>query len=148
MSREKVKKPRIVQEPHIQKQPTIGNYLASNDSGSVFWSFSLLDCDGPWGFNKICRDELHQLVTNGFKHKEGVSWAEIKSSGSHHVEKNKLIKNAQKRLAEIYLDDHDELFSMRLTGKKRIWGIRDGNIFKLLWWDPEHEVCPSYKKGT
>lgn len=59
MSREKTKKPRIDQEPCIKKQPTLGSYLPSNDSGPVSWSFSLVDCDGPWGFNKICRDELY-----------------------------------------------------------------------------------------
>ncbi len=34
------------------------------------------------------------------------------------------------------------------NGKQRIWGIKDRNILKVLWWDPDHEVCPSLKKYT
>lgn len=45
-------------------------------------------------------------------------------------------------------DDLDQLFSLRLTVRKRVWGIKEGNIFWILWWDPEHEVCKSHKKHT
>lgn len=149
MARKKEKKPRTAKEPKLKKQPVIASQFSSNDGKQVFWSFSLVDAEGPWGFNSICKNELHGLVMNGFKCKEGASWAELKAKGGcHNVAKQKLIKEAQQRLIDIKLDDLDELFSMRFTGKKRIWGIRDGNIFKILWWDPEHQVCPSYKKHT
>lgn len=148
MSKNKSNGPRFAKEPNLKKQPSIGNYVLSDDSGPVLWSFSLIDNDGPWGFNLICKNELHKLVTSGFKDKEGINWASLKTSGSHNVAKNKLISSAQKRLAEKLLDDRDELFSMRFTGKQRIWGIREGNVFKILWWDPNHEICPSNKKNT
>ena len=35
------------------------------------------------------------------------------------------------------------LFSVRLTGRIRLWGLRDVSILRVLWWDPEHTVCPS-----
>ncbi len=145
----KTKQPRISKEPNPKKRPAIENWPLSNDSGQVFWSFSLIDCDGRWGFNSICKNEFHHLITSEFKSKEGISWSALKSNGgSHSVEKSKLIKAAQDRLADIHLDDIDELFSMRFTNKKRMWGIREGNVFKLLWWDPEHEIYPSLKKHT
>jgi len=43
-------------------------------------------------------------------------------------------------------DAVEDLFSLRLTGKKRLWGIRDRHVFKVFWWDPEHGVCPSELK--
>jgi hypothetical protein len=61
---------------------------------------------------------------------------------------DKLIKEAQDRLTEISLDDLDELTSLHLTGKGRVWGIIDQGVMNLLWWDPEHQVCPSHKKHT
>ena len=33
---------------------------------------------------------------------------------------------------ELDKDDCDELFSLRITGRKRIWGIKDGNILWIL----------------
>ncbi|RKZ46349.1 MAG: hypothetical protein DRR00_24365, partial [Candidatus Parabeggiatoa sp. nov. 3] len=53
-----------------------------------------------------------------------------------------------KRLAEIHQDDIDELFSLRLSGKERLWGILDNHILKILWWDANHDVWPSKKKHT
>jgi len=143
------KTPKIKFEPHRKQQPVIGGQFASNDSGPIYWSFSLIDCKGPWGFDSICKNEFHSLITSSFKDKEGITWAKLKSgTGSHNVEISKLVKKAQDRLLDLGIDDRDELFSMRFTGKKRVWGMRDGNVFKVLWWDPAHEVCPSMKKYT
>jgi hypothetical protein len=59
-----------------------------------------------------------------------------------------MIDEAQRRLTEIDRDEQAQLFSIRIAAKKRIWGIRDIVILRLLWWDPNHEVCPSPKKHT
>jgi hypothetical protein len=59
-----------------------------------------------------------------------------------------LCKTARDRLEDLRLEDIDELVSLRLGGAERVWGIRDGNVMLLLWWDPEHAVCPSLKKHT
>lgn len=57
-----------------------------------------------------------------------------------------MISEAQTRLEELKLDDEEELFRFRLDGTARVWGIREGRVFKILWWDPEHEICPSNKR--
>ena len=31
---------------------------------------------------------------------------------------------------------------------ERTGSIRHANIMRLLWWDPEHQVCPALKKHT
>ncbi|MDQ2731557.1 MAG: hypothetical protein M3Y56_07855, partial [Armatimonadota bacterium] len=67
---------------------------------------------------------------------------------SHPVELGKLCKAAQDRLVEIRQDDAATLFSLRIGGQGRIWGVRDGPTLRILWWDPQHEVCPSLKKHT
>lgn len=36
----------------------------------------------------------------------------------------------------------------RITAKERVWGLLVEDVFYLLWWDPEHEVCPSHLKHT
>jgi len=42
----------------------------------------------------------------------------------------------------------DALYSLRLSGKLRLWGVRDRSVLQLLWYDPEHQVCPSPLKNT
>ncbi|WP_269684955.1 hypothetical protein [Flavobacterium lacustre] len=66
-------------------------------------------------------------------------------SKHHWVSVKKIIKPAQLRLLKLNIDDIDEIFSIRLTGTQRVWGIRDYNYFKILWFDFNHEICPSNK---
>jgi len=79
---------------------------------------------------------------------EGQNWEQIQRGGSHPISVSKIIKEAQKRLAELKLDDTDDLFSIRFSGRERLWGIRSRNLFQVLWWDPEHKICPSALKHT
>ena len=46
-------------------------------------------------------------------------------------------------LERLNYEDVDELWSFRCDGKKRLWCIKQMNICAILWWDPEHKVCPS-----
>lgn len=54
-----------------------------------------------------------------------------------------LAKRARDRLVEISQDDAAEYFSLRVNSAARVWGIRDAHTLRILWWDPNHEVCPS-----
>ena len=81
---------------------------------------------------------------------ENMSWTNIIQSEkhkSHNVEIGSLTKKAQNELQELKIYQ-DELFSLRLTSKKRLWGILEEGVLNILWYDPEHEICPSNKKHT
>jgi hypothetical protein len=91
--------------------------------------------------------ESIQGLVEKLKSAESMTWQEHVSSGrSHNVETHKLCDGARRRLRDIELDDLEGLFSLRLTGKERIWGIRTGGVLRVMWWDPEHQVCPSLKR--
>lgn len=80
-----------------------------------------------------------------------MTWDDIfvKARKHHHsVEVGKLSKKARDRLIEIRKDDLDELYSLRLGGTERIWGILDRGVFILLWWDPNHQVYAYTLKNT
>jgi predicted DNA-binding transcriptional regulator AlpA len=42
----------------------------------------------------------------------------------------------------------NDLFSLRLSSLERLWGLRSNDVFSVLWWDPNHQICPSPKKHT
>ena len=59
------------------------------------------------------------------------------------------MKSARDRLQKLKLDDIDELMSFRISGKERVWSIRQlNNVMKVLWWDPNHEIYPIRKRHT
>lgn len=145
----KQKQPKSKHTPAPTKTPAQSTKLPGNyDSETIVWRFSLMDHDGPWGWHQLSADETIKLIRNELAKRETLSWHNIKASGSHHVAKDKLIKEAQERLEELKLDDLDELFSLRITAKCRIWGIKDRYVLKILWYDPQHQVCPSQLKNT
>ncbi|MCP4214875.1 MAG: hypothetical protein GY765_09470 [bacterium] len=83
------------------------------------------------------------------KNLESMTWGEIeRKDQSHLIPVAGICSEARKRLDEIKLDDRDILYSLRLTGSERLWGIRDYDSFYLLWWDPNHSVYPVSKKHT
>lgn len=79
-----------------------------------------------------------------------MTWGELlkatggRTSGNNHhsISVDQLSQKAIGRLTELKLEDIDELFSLRLTGKIRLWGIKDGRVLKLLWYDEDHSVYP------
>lgn len=134
--------------PPSDKVPRIAKE-ARSDTSIVSWQFSALDEDGPWGWNTVDAATISTSVLPRIKAFETMTWADIEGkTGSHFIDVYEIIPNAQRRLSDIGQDDVDCLFSLRLQGRQRIWGIRDRNIFKVLWWDPEHAICPSVKKHT
>lgn len=91
-------------------------------------------------------DSIKDLVEK-LKAAESMTWQEHVSSGrSHNVERHKLCSEARRRIRDLDLDDVEMFFSLRLTGKERIWGIRSGGVLRVMWWDPEHVICPSPKR--
>jgi hypothetical protein len=108
-----------------------------------------MDGDGSWsvqaGDSTYFRKALSRLAQL-----ETMTWNAILSDkhNNHYVSPDTLCSEAQARLSELQLDGTDNLVSLRIEGKPRIWGIRDRGVFRVIWWDPEHTVCPSHKKHT
>lgn len=115
------------------------------------WSIRIFDSSGEWGRERIkVPEHLWDAIFASLKHYESMTWGEILKDKEHNhaVETSKLTKEAQNRLKVLNQDDIDSLFRLRLTGTQRVWGIRDRHVLKLLWWDPDHEICPSARKHT
>ena len=82
------------------------------------------------------------------KNIEAFSWLDLKRAGSHNVSLEQVIREAQTRLENDLHLELDEIFSVRLSGKERIWGMKIVNVLHVIWFDPEHEICPAPKKNT
>lgn len=82
---------------------------------------------------------------------ETMSWAEILVDAkkyNHQISVDQICQAATERLRELKLDDVDQLLSLRLQATQRVWGLLERGVVTLLWWDPNHEICPSVKKHT
>jgi hypothetical protein len=90
--------------------------------------------------------KIRHFETNTWHAIERELFGKGKRKTKHHsVSVSKIIPEAQKRLETLHYDDIDELFSVRLDGEMRIWGIRTYSYLKVLWIDLKHEICPTQK---
>jgi hypothetical protein len=89
-----------------------------------------------------------------------LTWAKIEeqrvgTKGGYHRRNHsqaitKLTAAAQKDLMKRKLPDKfdDTMFRFRLSGEQRLWGFRNGHVFHVVWWDPDHKVYPTEKSHT
>lgn len=113
------------------------------------WRFSTVDHakDSPFRWPKGEPDEMK--IIKDLHNFDSMTWNEIEGRRNHQLTPKSLSPVSIKRLKARQLDDCIEnLFSFRLSGPERVVCIKDGHIAKLLWYDPEHKVCPSQKKHT
>ena len=123
-------------------EPVIG------DRGPLSWKFSSTDSNGPFAWTNLTDPAQLAEVISKLKEFEGQNWSQLTATGSHPISISTLHSSAQDRLQELRLDEYDELMSLRLTGRIRIWAYwvaGQENIMRLLWWDPEHQVYPVKK---
>lgn len=148
MAKHKNKKPKAQFTLPQGKTPRVVERI-NNESASPSWHFRIMDIDGPFCPTHMDRATMLD-VRSKLSDLESMTWAEILSNRDHHhpIDIDRLAPEARARLAVIRQDDVEHVYSLRLTGKQRVIGIRDGPVLRLLWWDPDHQVCPSEKKHT
>lgn len=148
MSSKKKKKPVAGATVRPEKRPKrspLGDPLAPEPT--VTFGLSLVDLEGPWGWSRIAVSALDRVLK--FMHGlETMRPTEIFGTRSKFIALDAICPEAYKRLETLELDDRDGLWELRVSGRERIWGDRQEQIFYPVWWDPRHEVCPSKKKHT
>ena len=141
------KRAKNVVKPKAKKQ-LADREPKSFDRTHVQWSFRCFD-------NYDWSEENHKTVpfteiAGQMRSYESMTWGQIRGRPKHDhpIQRYRIITEAQNRLRELGLDDYDELWRFRFGGKLRLWGLRMGSVFHVLWWDPQHRVYPSPKKYT
>lgn len=114
------------------------------------WRFKRNDkIHDKWSIRHCCN--FNEDVMDKLQSFEGLTWYDIINTNGidahHYVDASKLIKPAQQRLHELKIYD-DQLFSLRLNGKTRLYGLLSDGIYSILWYDSNHEIYTSKKKNT
>jgi hypothetical protein len=133
-----VKQPKTV-EPAI-------NFYKLNPA----WRIGRLEMRDPFGWHEIEKEKLDE-IRQKLASLENSTWNDlllIAKKQNHSIPVEDLDAAAQRRLHELGLDDIDAVISLRFSGKERVFGIPYNVALSLLWWDPDHLVCPSELKHT
>ena len=118
--------------------------------------FDKIDRSGNYAFDVNREDFDHKEVLGKMVDYSSMTWGEVKrqthddgKSKHHFLTPGSLSKGAVERLKAKDLEEFsDYIFSFALQNKIRIVGIRNGEKFHVLWYDPNHEICPSKMRHT
>lgn len=129
-------------EPSVDKKTKFTSDPDNMMKKHPSWGFSAIDNE------KWCIKDSFNEVVDSLKDFERMTWAEISSapksggatgSKSHFIVVNEICKEAQQRLQEMNLH-YDTLYSLRLSGRKRVIGILENGILKIIWYDSNHSI--------
>ena len=147
--------PRVIENPTSERSPRA---TASPQSlMQMRMEYRILDSadrDGSWTWGQgrnWCSPEFNNdqscTVRATMIAMSALYWHEIHAQVSgghnkHHTQSwDSICREAQDRWIEVGRTE-DELFRFRTSGKGRIWGYREGNVFFVVWWDSEHQIYP------
>lgn len=127
---------------------TINEVPASTDASLIVWSFDEIDREGKFAFDTSRSDLDSKFIIDKMIDYSSMTWQEIKrqthdgaKSKNHSIAVNELSKDAQARLRALKKEDvTDSLFFFALSNLIRLIGRRDGAVFHILWYDPNHEA--------
>lgn len=115
------------------------------------WSTGHADWDGPWSWHHATADDIFKKIIPVLHHHETQNWGQILGDRDHDhaIPVASLSQEAQSRLQEVWNEDlPDKLFSLEVGAASRMWGIKQGQFLRILWWDPNHTVYPVPKHHT
>ena len=123
----------------------------STDCQTPLWSFGKVDNGGKFRFSQ--EDINTELVIEKLISLSTMTWSEIKKathdkgkSKNHELNYEGICAEGKDRIREKKLtEDADSIFSFALTNKIRLIGLKEGRVFYVIWYDPNHDFYPVNK---
>jgi hypothetical protein len=141
-------KPKLGAIPQPTKTPRVQQPPPGFRGGVLAWRFNAVDKGGPFAWSDLSDPVEFKALIEKLADFETMNEAALGGNGCHFIDVTDLSKEAQDRLIAIELDDLDQLYSMRIKGKMRVHCVHRPQYMRVLWYDPQHKVCPSPKKHT
>lgn len=146
------KTPKAAHNVPAEKKPTVSvDFPEELDERHLEFTFRDADMVGPWSLQNISEIDARTLFSF-LKDMESMTMKEAMAGETGKMADYEDMTGCPnpapaQRLAELY-DGADNVCRLRVTGRKRLIGLRVEHRFSVLWWDPEHEIWPTQKRHT
>ncbi|MDP8210970.1 MAG: hypothetical protein P9M05_09150 [Candidatus Stygibacter australis] len=147
----KKKKPKIAVSVKGGKNPANLPLKEPDRHSPIVWKLNLIVCDPKrkWNWCECGENSKYLFILKKLGELEQLSFHELNQSAPHHFVKiDKIVKKVpkvSKELEILQLDDELSLFSLKISPRERIWCKAFGNQLSIVWYDPNHEICPSIR---
>lgn len=145
-------KPRTADRVYTKNEPKLGADPEAYFGKKPVWRLGNMHMREPddCGWHLLDGDKLNDVHLKLVDF-ERLTWREIlvrDRHRNHAISVTKLVPSARKALGKTPFKDSDEVVSLRLSGAERVFGVMENEVFNVLWWDPDHNVCRAPKKHT
>src|SRR5690242_6303493 len=128
-----------------RKQPKVGKQVQSGKdvrtaadadmnwaNYPITWHFRYLDVEGPFGWHVCDRATLVSTIMGRAKAFETMTWRELRNQSMLHSHSlQSIAPEARERLAHLKQDVVEHIHSLRIDGRRRVWGIQDRLYFRV-----------------
>ncbi len=131
--------------PKSDKIPRKLNDPISYEEAHFSWRVhdNYIDYDEPkLGWRKVTITECLKVIIPALQSYEGLEWREVRLKvHCHSWGLDEIPTGFYNRLLERRIDV-DGLFQISLGSTRRVFGHKDGSLFYLIWYDPDHKFWP------
>ncbi len=122
---------------------------AGNSHERVCWRFTHADRESQWGLQHLTTDMWHAILER-LTHFETMTVQELRESSvyTEYDLPSRMTPASLRRLEEMNLGDMTKIGRFRVWKQPRLYGFMEGNVFHVLWWDPQHEIYPWEPRNT
>jgi hypothetical protein len=141
------KNPSLGYVPTGNKLPVIASEPISYNHLKASWRLRSVQTVDPYGWHELELQELLELRTK-LSSFESMTWNEIFVEGkkrNHDIPVAKLKCDNARRWMLRNMPDQPTLWTLRLSGAERVWGVFSGGSYQIVFWDPEHKIYPTEK---
>lgn len=114
------------------------------------WRLQRLQLVDPYGWHQLSAEQL-LYIRGKLVEFEAKDWNQIfvvEKKHNHSIPVGELDCPHAREWLRRNMPDQDQLWTLRLSGKERIWGVLREGVFHLIFWDPEHRIKVAAKHGT
>jgi hypothetical protein len=131
--------------PDSQKKARIAENPDSFNNRKAAWHLGRIQMAAPYGWQELTLKEV-DYIRSKLALFEKNTWNQIfveDKKRNHPIEVSALKCIEAKRWMKQNMPDQPTLWTLRLAGAERIWGIYSEGAYQILFWDPKHLIYPT-----
>jgi hypothetical protein len=138
------KGPKALEPVSGQKTPVIAESVTVYEDRKLAWRISKIQLIEPYGWHVLDATSVAEMKQK-LGSLERNTWRDVfvrDARNNHSIRTDQLkCPIARKWMAE-YMPDQPLLWTIRVSGKERIWGIISEGAYQIVFWDPDHLIWP------
>lgn len=140
------KKAYIAETPEGKKQAKSVAGFSVMDRKAA-WRINRIQMADPYGWHELPLTEI-AYIKSKLSEYERRTWNEIfvkDKHWNHPLPVSEFKCSKARKWMRDNMPDQDQLWTLRLSGAERIWGVFSDGIYLVLFWDPKHLIWETSK---